>query len=494
MTTSEFQFRGDFIDGGFRAAGDGRPFVSENPAVDNRCIMVAHETAGRVDEAVSSATRAAPGWRRAPLSQRIDALRAVQAKVPDHAERIAEAITLEMGKPIAEARVEARSIAGKIDGVIAQLNHELPEAPPSAPGEQRFHALGVVGIIGPFNFPVHLLNTHVIPALLTGNAVVINPSERTPLSGQRYMTLFEDAGFPPGVLNCVFGTGHTGAEIVNHPGTQGIVFTGSYSTGRAIRQATFDMPFKKVSLELGGKNPAVVLDDADLNQAVREIILGALLTTGQRCTATSRVIATKGIASALRTRLVDAFQRIEPGDPMDLNTFMGPLASATSLETFLTHLSEARSHGARVLVESRRGASGAFVTPGMYEVGGDETFLQAELFGPHIAFEVAESSSDAFSRAANTPFGLSAALFSRSAEALEDFYDEVRAGVINFNRSTNGASGLLPFGGTGMSGNWRPAGSCAPRLSTYPVAFMKVDYGHVTAHGALERQLAETSA
>ena len=280
-----------------------------NPAHDGQVVLTAIESEGHVDKAVQAARHAATAWRRGGLDARISALRAVQARVEDHAEGIAEAITLEMGKPIREARIEARSIAGKIEGVIKQLAHELPAAAPGAPGEQRFHALGVVAIIGPFNFPVHLLNTHVIPALLTGNAVVIKPSEVTPLCGQRYAELFHDAGFPRGIFNMVHGLGATGQALVTHEGTDGVVFTGSYATGRRIREATFDLPAKKISLELGGKDPAVVLDDADIDQATREILLGALLTTGQRCTATSRVIATPGIADELRARLKTAFSR-----------------------------------------------------------------------------------------------------------------------------------------------------------------------------------------
>ncbi|MCA9545976.1 MAG: aldehyde dehydrogenase family protein, partial [Myxococcales bacterium] len=309
-------------------------------------------------------------------------------------------------------------------------------------------------------------------------------------AGQRYAELFEDAGFPAGVFNLVQGQGDVGAALVAHVGVDGVIFTGSYATGRRIRQATFDQPHKMVSLELGGRNPAVVLDDADLEQAVREILLGALLTTGQRCTATSRVIATPGVAPALRERLADALRRIQPGDPTDPKTLMGPLATQDAQRRFLALLAQARAEGAKVLVESEARPGGAYVTASLYEVEGTEGFLAEELFGPHLDFEVAADEADAFARAARGPYGLSASLFSARPETLDAFYDEVRAGVINFNRSTNGASGLLPFGGTGMSGNWRAGGSASPRLSTYPVAVMQVPHGHVTAHPALEAQLS----
>jgi len=488
------QFRGQYIGGRFTTSSSGEIFRSVNPATAADIVFEAQESPDSVDSAVESARSAARRWRRSGLDARIAALRAVQRMVPAHVDAIAEAICSEMGKTLAEARIEANSIGSKIEGVIGQIHHELPPAAPGAPGQQRFHPMGVMGIVGPFNFPIHLLNTHVIPALLTGNTVVIKPSELTPLCGQRYAELFDDAGFPPGVLNMVQGGGAIGAELVGHDGVDGIVFTGSYQTGRRIREATFDQPHKKVSLELGGKNPAVVLDDAHLDQAVREILLGALLTTGQRCTGTSRVIVTAGVAAELRDRLTSAFSKIHPADPSNSETFMGPLASLQSRDRFIHCLEQAKTEGAQVLVECSAGNDGAWVTPGLYEVDGTESFLEEELFGPHVAFEVATDADDAFRRAANTPYGLSAALFSASEQALEDFYDVVRAGVINFNRSTNGASGLLPFGGTGMSGNWRAAGSCAPRLSTYPVAFMKADFGTVTQNPRLELLLDEVDA
>jgi len=482
-------FFGHFIGGGFVGpSADARPFVSRNPAGDHATVFEAHADAAAIEPAVAAAQAAAPAWRRLGVEGRAAVLRRLQAALPRHAEGLAQAITLEMGKTIAEARAEVALLGQKIDGTIGQIGHELPLAPAGAPGEQRFHALGVVGIIGPFNFPLHLINTHLVPTLLTGNTVVVKPSEVTPLAAQRYAAWFADpdAGVPVGVFNLVHGLGDAGAALVAHPAVRGLVFTGSYATGRRIREATFDSPWKKVCLELGGKNAAVVLDDADLDQAAREIVLGALLTTVQRCTATSRVVATSEIAAKLRDRLVAAFERVVPGDPMRAETFMGPLANRASHERFVAACAQARHEGLRPLVEARTLPGGAFVTPALYEALGDEPTVREEVFGPHVAFEVARDEADAFARAAATPYGLSASLFSARAEAFERFYDEVPAGVLNFNRSTNGASGLLPFGGIGMSGNWHAAGSCAPRLSTYPVAVMAVPLGARTANPQLD--------
>lgn len=482
-------FRGDYIHGAFVPPGDGVRFVSRDPAHEGREVLAAVAAPDAVDVAVAAARRAAGAWRRLPLSERAAHLQRLAAQAKAHEGRIAEAISQEMGKPLAESKLEAASVAAKVQATLSQLAHELPPAAPGAPGEQRFHALGVMAIIGPFNFPVHLVNTHVIPALLTGNTVVVKPSEVTPLSGQRYAELFDDAGFPPGVFNLIHGLGPTGAALAAHPDVDGLIFTGSYATGRRIRQATFDQPWKQISLELGGRNPAVVLDDADLNQAVREILLGALLSSGQRCTATSRVIATPGIAPKLRARLAEAFAAVKPGNPMDPHTFLGPLSSLAARDRFMEILAAFRAEGAEAIVESVALPGGAYVTPSLYAVRGDEACLREELFGPHVDFEVATSDDDAFERAANNPYGLSASLFTARTELVDTFYDRVRAGVINLNRSTNGASGMLPFGGTGMSGNGRAAGSLAPRLCTFPVAVMSEPVGRLTANAALESLL-----
>ena len=481
---------GDYIHGQF-VKGEGQAFSSYNPAKQDVEVFTTYEHSDSVDKAVHAARSALKSWRKMSMDARIEALRSVAALVPEHQSRIAEAISLEMGKSYSEAMTEAGSIKSKIEGVIAQISQTLPQKPAGAPGEQRFHPLGVVAVIGPFNFPIHLLNTHIIPALLTGNTVVVKPSEVTPLCGQRYAELFHAARFPAGVLNLVQGRGTTGATLSAHPKVNGVIFTGSYETGRKIRRATFDQAHKKVCLELGGKNPAVVLDDADLEQATQEILLGALLTSGQRCTATSRVIATEGIASALKHKLVEAFKRIRPLDPFDQQCFMGPLANQAAKERFLSLLDEAKSQGAEPWVESEGIPGGAFVTPSIYGVTGNEAYLEHELFGPHISFQVVKDDHEAIAVAAENSYGLSASLFTQREEMFETFYDEVAVGVLNWNRSTNGASGLLPFGGVGKSGNWHPAGSEGPRLSTYPVAVMSVPFAQVTAHTALERQLQD---
>lgn len=493
-------FLGNYVNGQFEgpegASSPGSRFRSENPAT-LETVCEAFGDPDSVARAVDAAHTAWPSWRRLSVAERAAALQRVALAVPEHAPGIAEMITAEMGKVHSEALIEAKSVAQKLQDTIALYPHELAGAAPGAPGEQRHRPVGVVAIIGPFNFPVHLINTHLLPALLAGNTVVAKVSELTPLTGQRYAALFHAAGLPPGVFNLVQGGGPVGHALVTHPSVRGVIFTGSYNTARRIRQALFDMPEKKLALELGGKNPVVVLDDvgadtARLDHAVREILLGALFTAGQRCTATSRVIATPGVAPALRERLAAAFRAIRPGDPTLAETFLGPLASQTATRHFLKGLEAAKADGARVLVESEH-LGACFVTPSLYEVTGHESIVHEELFGPNVAFELATDESDAFRRAANSRFGLSAAIFTESKDAFEAFVDAVPTGVVNWNRSTNGASGLLPFGGIGMSGNYWPGGSGSLRMGTYPVAVMQIPSTQRTPNAALDAALAGTS-
>jgi succinylglutamic semialdehyde dehydrogenase len=479
-------FRGHYIDGQF-ITGDGTAFTSKNPARNHEVVFEARDGVRSVDDAVSAARRAAPAWRRLSFEQRANALTQVALRVAQWAEPIANAIASEMGKSIGESLIEAKSIKGKIDGVIANCPGELAQAPVGAPGEQRFHAMGVMAIVGPFNFPIHLLNTHIIPALLTGNTVVVKPSEVTPLCGQLYAELFHEAGVPRGVFNLVQGEGMTGAALTAHEGVDAVVFTGSYETGRRIRQATFDQPWKKVCLELGGKNVALVLDDAHVEQTVRELVLGAFLTTGQRCTATSRLVLTPGIADAVIDSLCQVLPKVSAGDPFEPSSFMGPLATQRSQANFLQSVEGIQAQGAQLIAMGVvDGSKGAFVPPSIFKVTGEEKLLSEEFFGPNLCIEIARDEADAFARAGRSDYGLSGSVFSKRPEVLERFYDEVRVGVVNFNRSTNGASGLLPFGGTGKSGNWRPAGSVAPRLATYPVAVMKRGHGELTPHALLD--------
>lgn len=255
----------DFIGGAFREA-IGEPLVSVDPAHDGRDVVRTKWSVARVDEAVASAKEAQPAWSRLSFDERLAHLLRFRAVLEKHKELLADAIVREIGKIRSEARVEVQTVLGRFDLVAAQIKSDMRDgALPGFPNEAlRWHPHGVVAVIGPFNFPLHLCHAHVVPALLLGNTVVMKPSEVAPLCGIRYAECAREAGLPPGVLNVIHGKGATGARLVSHPDTMALAFTGSWPVGRRIAEAVLDKPEMLVALEMGGKNTVVVCEDADL--------------------------------------------------------------------------------------------------------------------------------------------------------------------------------------------------------------------------------------
>jgi len=333
---------------------------------------------------------------------------------------------------------------------------------------------GVMAVIGPFNFPAHLPNGHWVPALLAGNTVVFKPSEKAPATGALMAELMAEAGMPEGVFNLVQGRGDAAAELVAHEGVDGILFTGSWPVGRRILEANLDRPGRMVALEMGGSNPAVVMDDADLRQAVIECVRCAFLSSGQRCTCTRRVVVHRAVADRFIAAFVEAARSITvgPGDAVPV-PFMGPLISREAREAVLAFQRECAARGEDVLLESRAlPGEGWFVTPGVLRARRFERATDREVFGPMVRISVADGLDDAIEQANATEFGLAASVFTRSEGVVQAAMARLRAGCINVNCGTAGASGKLPFGGLGRSGNLRPAGAAMIDACAYPVASM----------------------
>ena len=279
------QALGNFINGAF-VSPSGKALVSRNPAADGAVVFETGYTVGAVAEAAAAASAAQPGWARLTLGERLVVLERFKQALAERGDVLADAIVLETGKLRSEAKVEIQTVLNRFELTRTAVAAELAPAQ-VAPGESlRYKPLGVIGVIGPFNFPLHLCHAHAIPALLTGNTVVIKPSDISPLCGQRYAEAALAAGFPPGVVNVVVGGGEVGAAMVEQPALRGLCFTGSWAVGRRILQASLDRPELLVALELGGKNTCVVLDDCALRQAVHEVVVGGYLSAGQRCTGT----------------------------------------------------------------------------------------------------------------------------------------------------------------------------------------------------------------
>ena len=477
--------RGNFIDNSWVVPDDNtQTTVRENPAHPDEVVFEFRWSASSVDRAVAAANRAQPDWDRRGLAQRLELIDNLRDELESRGEQLARAISLEMGKPLWEARGEAGALLGKIDVMTDEgLDHTAPVQPEGLTnGSWHYRPLGTLAILGPYNFPLHLPHGHIVPALATGNTVVVKPSEVTPLSMQLYFEAVEAAGFPPGVLNLVQGPGAVGAPLSGHPDVDGVLFTGSYKTGRRIREATLDQPHKLLALEMGGKNTSIVFGDADLDQAGHQICQAACMTTGQRCSATSRVVVTTDVADEFIDRLTDLFGRVTSGDPFaDDEPLMGPLATKSGYEGFVDAQSDDEAGNLTSIVDGGadpRLDGGYFVRPALWraeQVDPKGSHQASELFGPDVVIYEVDDADEAARTANATDYGLAMSVFTADDERFDDIAYDLDAGILNLNRSTAGASSRLPFGGIKKSGNHRPAAILAGRYCTYPVATLRRD-------------------
>ncbi len=472
----------DFINGRFvdPAAPDGVLEV-RSPADQSDVVGCHHWSLNHVDDAVSAARAAFPAWRRLGQARRAELLRAYQAQLKLHADDLARCIAREIGKPLWEAKTEVGAMVSKVDVSLGEGAAFVKDTViADLPGEIRHRPHGVAAVLGPFNFPGHLPNGQLVPALLMGNTIVFKPSDKGAGTAVLMAKCFEAAGFPAGVFNLVQGAVPTAEKLVTHPGLDALLFTGSVPVGQRIVAANAHRPGLMVALELGGKNATLVLDDCELERTVRELAFSGFATAGQRCTATSRVIVTKGIAERLVERLSAAARSVTVGHVFDDGVFMGPVISEATRNQLLAAQAKAVSGGFEPLAPGGAvevsGRRGFYVRPAVHVARGGVTrvagYTDTELFAPDLSVVTVDSLEQAIAVANETQFGLSAAVFTQSADAFERCADELRVGVLHWNRSSAGASGRLPFGGIGASGNHRPAGILMGQSCTYPLAVL----------------------
>ena len=468
-----------FINGQW-IAGAGGPFKSIDPAIQEPIWEGAAATSEEVDAAISAARKAWESWANAPLQQRIFFLEAFAQQLKDNRSKLAEAISRETGKPTWEALSEVDSMIGKVPvSIDAFNNRRRPIEQETAGGgsaAMRFKSYGVVAVFGPFNFPGHLPNGHIVPALLAGNTVIFKPSELTPLVAQTTIELWEAAGLPAGVLNLLQGGRETGAALAGHGGIDGLFFTGSAAVGRLLARAFADHPEKILALEMGGNNPLIVHEVSDMDAAAYLTIQSAFITAGQRCTCARRLIVPDGSAGdVLLEHLVRMTQTVRVGAYTDdPEPFMGPVISAAAADQLLSKQEELKTKGGRLLLEmSRTGKSPAMLSPGIINVTPIESRADEEIFGPLLQVIRVPDFYCAIEEANHTCYGLSAGLLSDNKDLYDQFFRRIRAGVVNWNRQTTGASGSLPFGGIGCSGNHHPSGYWAADYCSYPVASLE---------------------
>lgn len=478
------EFLGDYIDGKFvkteRADGE---FKSVSPGDLKDVISHLEYRHDHISRATKAARAAFPKWARMPAEERFKILRKLKDVYTAHITQLAELIARETGKPLWDSTGEAKAMIAKIDVTIDHSLRLVKEERfanvlPGVEGVITHQARGVMAVLGPFNFPGHLPNGHIIPALATGNTVVFKPSELTPMVGQFMAQLFEKAEFPKGVFNLVQGEGETGKRLVADEDVDGVLFTGSYETGLKIKQKTVEQYWKLLALEMGGKNATIVWDDADMNKAIYETTIGAFMSSGQRCSCTSRIILHDSIADKFIDKFYETAKKLTIGHWKE-NPFMGPLINATAVEKYVRFQEIASREGAERLMRGKAldlGHKGYYVTPSICLVDRyreDSVYQKSEIFGPNVAIYRTSDFDEALKINSSTGFGLVTSVFTKKRELYEEALYRARSGLVNWNRTTNGASSKLPFGGLGKSGNDRPAADFAVQYCTVPVASLE---------------------
>ena len=432
--------------------------------------------AGDADVEVARARGAWAEWAARSVAFRIETMRRFANVVRQRADDFTDLLARETGKPLWEARTEVDTVIGKVDISVAaqseRAGQRRADAPMGARMALRHKPHGVLAVLGPYNFPAHLPNGHIVPALLAGNAVVFKPSEKTPATGAFLVDCFHAAGVPEDCVRLLLGGPDQGKALAGHDGIDGLLFTGSARTGIALNRAFADKPEKILALEMGGNNPIVVWDTPDIASAAVLVVQSAFTTAGQRCTAARRLIVDEALADPLIAEVQKLAARIIVGDPhADPAPFMGPVIDNDTADLLTESFLTLMTMGGRVLRHLERPrADRPFLTPALIDMTGVPNRPDAELFGPILQVIRAPSFDEALREANDTRYGLSASLVSQDPRLYDAFWANIRAGIVNWNRPTNGASSGAPFGGIGWSGNHRPAAYYAADYCAYPVA------------------------
>jgi alpha-ketoglutaric semialdehyde dehydrogenase len=451
------------IGGRFVAASGGRTTENRNPADTREVIGVFPEgSAADVDAAVAAAQGAFARWRLVPAPKRGEIIFRAAQLLAERKEQFARDMTREMGKVLKETRgdvQEAIDMAFYMAGEGRRLHGQTtPSEMPNKFQMSVRQPLGVCAMITPWNFPMAIPSWKIFPAIIAGNTVVIKPAPDTPLSTYNFVQTLMDAGLPEGVVNIVCGGAEVGEALVTHPDVKVVSFTGSTATGARVTKLAAE-GMKRVSLEMGGKNPMIVMADADLDLAVEGALWGAFGTSGQRCTATSRLIAHRAVVGELTERLADGAETIVVGNGLDEAAQMGPQINQAQLDKIVRYVQIGREQGARLVTGGGRLGEGAhahgfFHQPTIFaDVTRRMTIAQEEIFGPVLSIIPVDSLEEAIDIANDVPYGLSSSLYTRDVNAAFHAMRDLYTGIVYINAPTIGAEIHLPFGGTKGTGN-----------------------------------------
>jgi succinylglutamic semialdehyde dehydrogenase len=470
-----------FINGSW-VAGEGHPITSVDPAKNQTIWSGLSASSTQVDTAVKAARAAFPSWSLKTVDERLSVIKRFGELLGENKQDLAKVIARETGKPEWETATEAGAMIGKIaisEKAYQERTGTVENAMPVGKAIIRHKPHGVVAVFGPYNFPGHLPNGHIVPALIAGNTIVFKPSDLTPLVAEFVVKLWAEAGLPAGVLNLVQGEVETGKSLASHSNIDGLFFTGSSRTGRILHEQFAGHPGKILALEMGGNNPLIVKDVNDIDAVVHDIVQSAFVTSGQRCTCARRLfIESNAQGDAILERLIEVTKQIQVGHyDAEEQPFMGAMISKNAAAGMVAAQSSLQQLGAISLLElTHTDTETGFVTPGIIDVTKIvDTMPDEEHFGPLLKVVRFSDFDDAINQANNTSFGLSAGFLGDNKDDYDYFLARIRAGIVNWNRPITGASSAAPFGGIGDSGNHRASAYYAADYCAYPVASVELD-------------------
>lgn len=495
----KYEIKGNYFNGRYNPSSSKGPegvehFIKRECPGDTSLVLWEMPIAySQIEEVVASAVDGFKFWRRLPLNERINFLKKYQEQVIAKQDLIAEAIALESGKPLWEAKTEVASVIGKVDVTI---NDSLPrvadisisEIAAGTNGSVHFRPLGPSLVIGPFNFPCHLANTQILSALITGNSFIFKPSEKVAYSAQLMIDCFHEAGFPKGVVNLCQGDGEVARRLTGSKDIKGVFFTGSKEVGLNILKTTHTDLSKLVALELGGKNSSIIHKDANTDLALEELLKACYLTAGQRCTSTSLIPIHRSVMNEFMDKFHNLSKKIIVDHPTDheKTPFMGPLVDQRSLDQYLLFMGMAKREGFEEIMRGKqltRKTEGYYVSPSIHFAEKwieDSHFLQSEIFGPNTTFIPYDDIEEAIQITNSTEYGLAAGVFTADKEVFTKCLEEIDSGLVNHNRSTCGASAKLPFGGIKNSGNYHPAAVAMIDACVYQKASLQCEDAKAT--------------
>ena len=470
-----------FINGQW-LSGLGSDVNSVNPACNDIIWKGKAATPLQVEQAINSARSAFENWSSTPVDARVTIIKKFAQLISENKKSLANTISLETGKPLWEALTEVEALIGKINISISAYKERTSTIENPMPGAKafiRYKPHGVVAVFGPYNFPAHLPNGHIVPALIAGNTIIFKPSELTPKVAEEVLTIWQAAGIPAGVINLVQGEVKTGKALAANKMIDGLFFTGSSTTGHALHEQFGGQPDKILALEMGGNNPLIVKDVDNIKAAVHDIIQSAFITTGQRCTCARRLFIEEGEqGNAILTKLIKATKTLTIGRYDDKKPpFIGPMISEKTALALVNAQQKLINLGATSLIKLEHlKANTGFISPGIMDVTCiAKNVPDEEHFGPLLKVYRYSDFNAAIEEANNTRFGLSAGLLCDSETLYNHFYKHIRAGIVNWNKPITGASSAAPFGGIGASGNHRPSAYYAADYCTYPIASVETN-------------------